>query len=222
MTSSRCSSSSLAIFSWFLPKKYWSRQSAFQWIRIVPLFSLISFFVFIRSGIHKSLLSKGKKQLASLFILTYRYIDDVLSMDNQEFENYLGQMYTAELEIKDITGSITSVSYLDLLLSIRSDGQLHTSIYNRCDDFNFHITKFPFLSRNIPSAPAYCIFISQLIRYAGACSSYGCFILMARRLSSKLRSNRDISWITRNRPSGSVMVNTGVVFNNMKPLAHGC
>ena len=48
----------------------------------------------------------------------YRYIDDVLSINNPEFENYLGQMYPAELEIKDTTESPTSASYLDLLLSI--------------------------------------------------------------------------------------------------------
>ena len=34
--------------------------------------------------------------------------------------------------------------------------------------------------------PAYGVFISQLIRYSRACSSYECFILRARRLSSKL------------------------------------
>ena len=62
---------------------------------------------------------------------------------------------------------------------------LHTSIYDKRDDFNFHITNFPFLSSNIPSSPAYGVFISQLIRYARACSSYECFILRARRLSSK-------------------------------------
>ena len=33
---------------------------------------------------------------------------------------------------------------------------------------------------------AYGVFISQLIRYARACSSYECFIRMAARLSSKL------------------------------------
>ena len=134
----------------------------------------------------QSLLSTGKKHLASRFNLTYRYIDDVLSINNQEFENYLGQMYPAELEIKDTTESTTSASYLDLLLSIGRDGQLHTSIYDKRDYFNFHITNFPFLSSNIPSSPAYGVFISQLIRYARACSSYECFILRARRLSSKL------------------------------------
>ena len=101
----------------------------------------------------QSLLSTGKKHLASRFNLTYRYIDDVLSINNPEFENYLGQMYPAELEIKDTTESTTSASYLDLLLSIWRDGQLHTSIYDKRDDFNFHITNFPFLSSNIPSSP---------------------------------------------------------------------
>ena len=95
-------------------------------------------------------------------------------------------MYPAELEIKDTTESTTSACYLDLLLSIGRNGQLLTSIYDKRDDFNFHITNFPFLSSNIPSSPAYGVFISQLIRYARACSSYECFILRARRLSSKL------------------------------------
>ena len=45
---------------------------------------------------------------------------------------------------------------------------------------------FPFLSSKIPSSPAYGVFISQLIRYARACSSYECFILRTARLSSKL------------------------------------
>ena len=100
--------------------------------------------------------------------------------------NYLGRMYPVELEIKDTTESNTSASYLDLLLSIGRDGQLHTSIYDKRDDFNFHITNFPFLSSNIPTSPAYGVFISQLMRYARACSSYGCFILRATRLSNTL------------------------------------
>ena len=95
-------------------------------------------------------------------------------------------MYPAELDIKETTESTTSAFYLDLLLSNWRDGQLHTSIYDKRDDFNFHTTNFSFLSSNIASSPAFGVFISQLIRYARACSSYECFILRARRLSSKL------------------------------------
>ena len=133
----------------------------------------------------QSLLSAGKKRLASQFNFTYRNIDDVLSINNPDFENYLGQMYPLSLRSKT-TESNTSASYLDMLLSIGKDGQLRTSLYDKRDDFNFHITNFPFLSSNIPSSPTYGVFISQLIRYARACSSNECFILRAMRLSNKL------------------------------------
>ena len=49
-------------------------------------------------------------------------------------------------------------------------------------EFQFPHHKFS----NIPTSPAYGVLISQLIRYARACSSYGCFILRATRLSNKL------------------------------------
>ena len=94
-------------------------------------------------------------------------------------------MYPAEFEINDTTESITSVSYLDYLLTIGRDGQLHFSIYDKRDDFNYHNTNFPFLSSNISSSPAYGVFIFQPIRYARTCSLYECFILKASRLSSK-------------------------------------
>ena len=105
-----------------------------------PLLADISLYSY-EPGLIQSLISTGKKQLASRFNLTYRYIDDVLSINNPAFENSLGKMNPAELEIKDTTESTTSASYLDLLLSIGSDGQLHTSIYEKRDYFNFHITK---------------------------------------------------------------------------------
>ena len=95
-------------------------------------------------------------------------------------------MYLPKLEIKDTTESNTSASYFDLLLSIDRDGQLHNSFYDKRDDFLFPYYKLLFLSSNIPSSPAYGFFISQLIRYARACSSYECFILRAVRLSNKL------------------------------------
>ena len=90
--------------------------------------------------------------MAPRFNFTYRYIDDVLSINNQEFDNYLCQMYPVELEIKDTTESNTFAFYLDIL-SIGRDGQLHTSIYDKRDDFNFHITNFPFLSSKFQPRP---------------------------------------------------------------------
>ena len=70
-------------------------------------------------------------------------------------------MYLAELETKDTTEGITFASFLHLILSIWRDGQLHTSIYDNRDDFNFYITNFPFMSI-IPFSLSYDVFISQL------------------------------------------------------------
>ena len=129
-------------------------------------------------------------------------------------------MYPAELEIKDTTESNTSASYLDLLLSIESDGQLRTSLYDKRDYFNFHITNFPFLSSNIPSSPAYGVFISQLIRYARACSSYECFILRAAQLSSKLLGQGYVMELLKS--SLRKLVDMGISSNIMKSPSPKC
>ena len=134
----------------------------------------------------QTLLSTGRKHLASQFNFTYRYIDDVLSINNPNFKDHLHEIYPHELEIKETTESDRSASYLDILLSFDVNGHLNTSLYDKRDDFNFHITNFPFLSSNIPSSPAYGVFVSQLIRYARACSKYDGFVIRARRLASKL------------------------------------
>ena len=113
----------------------------------------------IRSEIHiKSLLSVGKKLLASQFNFTYRNIDDALSINNPDFDHYPVEMYPAGLDIKDTTVRNTSASYMyvDILLSIGRDGQLHTSLYEKRDDFKFHITNSPFLNSKLQ----YSIFAS--------------------------------------------------------------
>ena len=59
-------------------------------------------------------------------------------------------------------------------------------MYDKRDDFNFQIVNFPFLSSNIPESPAYGVFISQLIRYARACTEYNDFLARGNILTNKL------------------------------------
>ena len=74
---------------------------------------------------------------------TYRYIDDVLSINNPEFEIYL--MYLFELEIKDTTDSNTSASYFNLLQSIGRDGP--TSYFHLWQAWRF---QFPYNKLCVP------------------------------------------------------------------------
>ena len=73
----------------------------------------------------------------------------------QSITQILSIIWVRCIPLKDTTESTTSASYLDLLQLIESDGQLRTSLYDKRDDFNFHITNLPFLSSNIPSWLAY-------------------------------------------------------------------
>ena len=72
-------------------------------------------------------------------------------------------MNPVELEIKHTSENNTSVSYLDLLLSIGRDGHRHTSIYDKHDNFNFYFPNITLLSSRSPSSPAYGVFISQIM-----------------------------------------------------------
>ena len=135
----------------------------------------------------QSLLQAGKKHLAQQFNFTYRYIDDVLSLKNTKIAEYLEFIYPRELEIKETTETAASSSYLDCYLYI-ANGKLTTRLYDKRDDFNFPIVNFPFLSSNIPSAPAYGVYVSQLIRYARTCSNYQDFMERGKVLTTKLLS----------------------------------
>ena len=109
----------------------------------------------------QSLLQASKKHLAQQFNFTYRYIDDVLSLKNTKFAEYLEFIFPRELEIKETTETAACSSYLDCYLYI-DNGKLTTRLYDKRDDCNFPIVNFPFLSSNIPSAPAYGVYVSQL------------------------------------------------------------
>ena len=134
----------------------------------------------------QNLSKSGNKALAKRFNLPFRYIDDVLSLNNSKFSDSLHLLYPQELDIKDTTDSRNSASYLELLLEFDNQDKLHSRLYDKRDDFDFEIVNFPHLSSNIPSSPAYGVYISQLIRYSRACSHYKDFLHRARFLTSKL------------------------------------
>jgi hypothetical protein len=57
---------------------------------------------------------------ARAFNFTYRYIDDVLSINNSRFAEFLPLIYPPELGVKETTDTASSASFLDLYLEIRT------------------------------------------------------------------------------------------------------
>ena len=117
----------------------------------------------------------GHRKLARSFNLCYRYIDDLIVFNNKKFGDYVKEIYPSQLTIEKANTSDDLANYLDLTFIIESNNRLYTKLYDKRDDFDFHIVNFPFLSSNIPSSPSYGVYISQLIRYARCCSYYDDF-----------------------------------------------
>ena len=152
---------------WSLADGYFSKQSAYRWVLTVHRYLPTCFYTPMRLSLYK-VSSKQARNTSHNSSISPRYIDDVLSLKNTKFAEYLEFIYPHELEIKETTEIAASSSYLDCYLYI-DNGKLTTRLYNKRDDFNFPIVNLPFLSSNIPSAPAYSVCVSQLIRYARAC-----------------------------------------------------
>ena len=135
-----------------------------------------------------NMIRSGHRRLARSFDLCYRYIDDLIVFNNKKFLDYLKEIYPSRLTVERANKSDHLADYLDLTFIIDGGGKLSTRLYDRRDDFDFHIVNFPFLSSNIPSGPSYGVCISQLIGYARCCSHYDDFRYRHKCLVDRLLS----------------------------------
>ena len=128
------------------------------------------------------LIKEGKRKLARKFNLSYCYIDDLISFNNKRFKEFISDLYPKEITVSKTTKSTSVASYLDLLFTQDKSNNITTNLYDKRDAFGFHILNFPLMSSNIPSAPAYGVYASQLICYAHCCSNYSNILLCHRAL----------------------------------------
>ena len=118
---------------------FFNRQSAYLWVQTVLLFSLTCSFIRMRH-------------------FTFRYINDVLSLNISRFGDFVDGIYPIELEMKDTTYT-TYVCFTQWR-------EVKNKTLRQKRWFNFPIANFPFICNNIPAAPAYGVYISQLIQYS--------------------------------------------------------
>ena len=95
------------------------------------------------------------RRLTRSFNLCCRYIDDLIVFNNKKFLDCLKKIYPSQLTVEKANKSNHLTDYLDLTFIIDNGGKLSTRLYDKCDDFDFHIVNFPFRSSNIPSGPSY-------------------------------------------------------------------
>ena len=146
---------------------------------------LANLFLFFYEYSYMRDLIKTDLVLAKKFNNTMRYIDDLLTLNNATFHSVIADIYPSELQLKKTTECGTQLSYLDILITIEN-GKYSTAVYDKRDNFNFNIVNFPYLSSNIPSGPAYGVYISQLVRIGRICSNYTQFTWRHYKLTQRL------------------------------------
>ena len=92
----------------------------------------------------KSLSPENQADIIKAFNSTSRYLDDLLNIDNINFEQMVNRIYPAELQLNKANSSDTEAPFLDLNLSV-SNSTVFTKISDKRDDFDFDIVNFPFL-----------------------------------------------------------------------------
>ena len=116
-------------------------------------------------------LQKSKRfDLIDKFNDTSRYLDDIFTIDNPTFAEHIPDIYPRELQLNIANTSDKETSFLDLNIKVIGN-DIHTSVYDKRDDFGFPIVNFPWLSGDVPRLPSYGIYISQLVRFARCCTS---------------------------------------------------
>ena len=121
-------------------------------------------------------LRKAKESLLESSIYHTVTLMTLSLLINKRFKEFISDIYLKELTISETTESTSVASYLDLLFIRDNSNNITTKLYDKHDTFGFHIVNFPFMSSNIPSAPVYGVYASQLIRYACCCSNYSDFL----------------------------------------------
>ena len=132
-----------------------------------------------------SLSSDKQADVIDAFNSTSRYLDDILNINNDYFNNMVSQIYPSELQLNTANNSDTKSRILDLHLSISNDN-VSTKLYDKRDDFDFEIVNMPFLDGDVPHSTSYGIYISQLVHFARASSYVTDFNTRNRLLIQKL------------------------------------
>ena len=108
---------------------------------------------------------------------SYRFLDDISSMNAYDkILEYAVEIYGNTIQLnKENHGQLTA-DVLDLTVTIDPDSRLATiKLFDKRRAFKFSIVNFPDLTANISTKMSYGVIISQLLRYANACSHFADF-----------------------------------------------
>ena len=128
---------------------------------------------------------------------TYRFIDDLLSMNNRDILFDIRSIYPRFLEIKNTNSDpYRTSSFLDIDIKVVNNN-FHTTIYDKRRDFDFEILGLPAYFSNIPYNMTYGIICSQFIRFSNICMIQQDFMYNCQLVINKIHANGFPIWLLK-------------------------
>ena len=131
------------------------------------------------------LISTNRSQEALQLSNMFRYQDDcIIFNDRGLFGHHWKDIYPTEMQLEQ-TNEDNTCTFLDLAINI-TDNKFHYKSYDKRKDFNFKIINYPNLNSNVPHAPSYGVFTSQLVRFCDVNNRFDNFQEDIKLLVTKL------------------------------------
>ena len=132
---------------------------------------------FYESRYIRDLIDSGKIVEASKLKDTFRYLDDLLSINDEGyFQTCISLIYPVELKLSATNADARCSEFLDLDISI-INGKIDTKVFDKRRNFPFKSINFPDIKfSNIPERPSYGVYFSQLIRIVRICNKLEYFV----------------------------------------------
>ena len=127
-------------------------------------------------------LKKTDLKRARLFCNTFRFIDDLIAINDQdEFERNFLDIYPPELQLKKESTDHQHASFLDLDISI-DQTQFKLQLFDKRDSFPFSIVRMPYCCSNMPSSIFYSSVGAEILRIGRSTTTLNNFKNTASKL----------------------------------------
>ena len=182
-----------------------------------PAFANLFLFHYESSWLHS--IKKSNNILARKFGQVFRYIDDLLALnDGHSFETYFHEIYPPELTLNRENREYTSTNFLDLCIEIK-DRVFTTRLFDKRDQFGFHITRLPYRDSNLPGKMFYSSIAAECLRICRATSNYtyaatSINAVVSRMINQGAKMDRVKGTVTKMLNRHSISKKFGVPNNN--------
>ncbi len=141
-----------------------------------------------------------KNAVVDEFTSCFRFIDDLLVLNNPMFKEFVNEIYPESLKVNQENTDSSEATFLDMSIKVHK-GKFVTSLYDKRDAFGFDIVKFPHLTGNVPFSSSHGVIVSQLLRFAKCCDHRSHFVFRCRDLVDRLRSQHFSPFLLRRKCS---------------------